>query len=72
MFAHGFDEGWLKCTSWRSQFLIKDGSRLREMHRSGLQYYLIDVSNGRDVSSQKVQESAAAKSATLVPAGARA
>ena len=60
MFVHGFDQSWHNHPFWRSQFLIKDLSRLREMHASGIQHCWIDVSKGRDLPSEKSSEPAPA------------
>jgi HD-GYP domain-containing protein (c-di-GMP phosphodiesterase class II) len=65
MFVHGFDASWHKHPFWRSQFPIKDQSRLREVQESGIQHCWIDVSKGRDVSVEKPRELAAAELATL-------
>jgi HD-GYP domain-containing protein (c-di-GMP phosphodiesterase class II) len=48
MFVHGFEEDWLKHPFWRSQFLIKDAARLRELQASGIQHCWIDLSKGKD------------------------
>jgi len=60
MFVHGFDASWHKHPFWRSQFLIKDPSRLREVRTSGIPHCWIDVSKGLDVSTEKPQQPAAA------------
>ena len=49
MFVHGVDEHWLKHPFWRSQFLIKEPSRLRELQTSGIEHCWIDLSKGTDV-----------------------
>jgi HD-GYP domain-containing protein (c-di-GMP phosphodiesterase class II) len=60
MFVHGFDQSWHNHPFWRSQFLIKDPSRLREMYASGIRHCWIDVSKGRDLPSEKSSEPAPA------------
>jgi putative nucleotidyltransferase with HDIG domain len=60
MFVHGFDEHWLKHPFWRSQFLVKDPSRLRELHGCGIDYCWIDVSKGADLPVQAPRETVAA------------
>jgi HD-GYP domain-containing protein (c-di-GMP phosphodiesterase class II) len=67
MFVHGFDASWRKHPFWRNQFPIKDQSRLREVQESGIQHCWIDVSKGRDVSSEKTPELAAAEPTNLEP-----
>lgn len=62
MFVHGFDEHWIKHPFWRTQFLIKDPSRLRELQASGIEHCWIDVSKGADVPAQRTQEPAATES----------
>ena len=49
MFVHGFDENWIKHPFWRSQFLIKDPAKLREVQACGIDQCWIDVSKGSDV-----------------------
>jgi HD-GYP domain-containing protein (c-di-GMP phosphodiesterase class II) len=65
MFVHGFDESWHKHPFWRTQFLIKDQSRLRELQASGIQHCWIDVAKGRDLSSEKPPEPVGAAVANL-------
>jgi len=60
VFVHGFDESWLKHPFWRSKFLIKDASTLREVQQSGIPNCWIDVSKGQDIPAQKPPGSAAA------------
>jgi HD-GYP domain-containing protein (c-di-GMP phosphodiesterase class II) len=67
MFVHGFDASWRNHPFWRSQFPIKDQSRLREVQESGIQHCWIDVSKGRDVSSEKTPELPAAELTNLEP-----
>jgi HD-GYP domain-containing protein (c-di-GMP phosphodiesterase class II) len=67
MFVHGFDASWRNHPFWRSQFPIKDPSRLREVQESGIQHCWIDVSKGRDVSSEKTPELPAAELTNLEP-----
>jgi putative nucleotidyltransferase with HDIG domain len=54
MFVHGFEESWLKHPFWRSQFLIKEPTTLREVQASGITHCLIDVSKGQDVQPEVV------------------
>jgi HD-GYP domain-containing protein (c-di-GMP phosphodiesterase class II) len=68
MFVHGFDESWHKHPFWRSQFLIKDLSRLREVQACGIPHCWIDVSKGLDASAEKPQQPAAATVAHAEPA----
>jgi HD-GYP domain-containing protein (c-di-GMP phosphodiesterase class II) len=56
VFVHGFDESWLKHPFWRSKFLIKDQSALREVQQCGIPHCWIDVSKGQDVAAQNPQE----------------
>jgi HD-GYP domain-containing protein (c-di-GMP phosphodiesterase class II) len=65
MFVDGFDASWRKHPFWRNRFLIKDQSRLREVQESGIQHCWIDVSKGRDVSSEKPRELATPEPAGL-------
>jgi HD-GYP domain-containing protein (c-di-GMP phosphodiesterase class II) len=67
MFVHGFDASWRNHPFWRTQFPIKDQSRLREVQESGIQHCWIDVSKGRDVSSEKTPELPAAELTNLEP-----
>jgi putative nucleotidyltransferase with HDIG domain len=67
MFVHGFDEQWHKHPFWRSQFLIKDPSRLREVQSSGIDHCWIDVSKGRDAPAEKPPQPAATAVANLEP-----
>jgi HD-GYP domain-containing protein (c-di-GMP phosphodiesterase class II) len=67
MFVHGFDASWRNHPFWRNQFPIKDQSRLREVQESGIQHCWIDVSKGRDVSSEKTPELPAAELTNLEP-----
>jgi len=60
VFVHGFDESWLKHPFWRSKFLIKDASTLREVQQSGIPNCWIDVSKGQDIPAEKPPGSAAA------------
>jgi HD-GYP domain-containing protein (c-di-GMP phosphodiesterase class II) len=60
VFVHGFDESWLKHPFWRSKFLIKDQTALREVQQSGIPNCWIDVSKGQDVGAEKPQASSAA------------
>jgi HD-GYP domain-containing protein (c-di-GMP phosphodiesterase class II) len=60
VFVHGFDESWLKHPFWRSKFLIKDQSALREVQQSGIPNCWIDVSKGQDVAADKPEAPAAA------------
>jgi HD-GYP domain-containing protein (c-di-GMP phosphodiesterase class II) len=60
VFVHGFDESWLKHPFWRSKFLIKDPSALREVQQSGIPNCWIDLSKGQDVGSDKPQAAAPA------------
>jgi HD-GYP domain-containing protein (c-di-GMP phosphodiesterase class II) len=60
VFVHGFDESWLKHPFWRSKFLIKDASTLREVLQSGIPNCWIDVSKGQDIAAEKPREPAAA------------
>jgi HD-GYP domain-containing protein (c-di-GMP phosphodiesterase class II) len=61
VFVHGFDESWLKHPFWRSKFLIKDTSMLREVQQSGIPNCWIDVSKGQDIAAvEKPPEPAAA------------
>ena len=53
VFVHGFDESWLKHPFWRSKFLIKDASVLREVQQSGIPNCWIDVSKGQDIPARK-------------------
>jgi putative nucleotidyltransferase with HDIG domain len=53
MFLHGFDENWIKHPFWRSQFLIKDSSRLMELQASGISHCWIDLSKGIDVPARE-------------------
>jgi putative nucleotidyltransferase with HDIG domain len=64
MFVHGFDERWHKHPFWRSQFLIKDESRLREVQTSGIDQCWIDVSKGQDAPGEKPPESVATTAAS--------
>jgi HD-GYP domain-containing protein (c-di-GMP phosphodiesterase class II) len=59
VFVHGFDESWLKHPFWRSKFLIKDQSALREVQQSGIPNCWIDVSKGQDIGAEKPQPAAA-------------
>jgi HD-GYP domain-containing protein (c-di-GMP phosphodiesterase class II) len=59
VFVHGFDESWLKHPFWRSKFLIKDVSVLREIQQSGIPNCWIDVSKGQDVQAEKAPAPAA-------------
>jgi putative nucleotidyltransferase with HDIG domain len=67
MFVHGFDEQWHKHPFWRSQFLIKDPSRLREVQSSGIDLCWIDVSKGRDAPAEKPPQPAATAVANPEP-----
>jgi len=58
VFVHGFDESWLKHPFWRSKFLIKDSSTLREVQQSGIPNCWIDISKGQDVGAAKPQPAA--------------
>jgi HD-GYP domain-containing protein (c-di-GMP phosphodiesterase class II) len=49
VFVHGFDESWLKHPFWRSKFLIKDQTALRDVQRCGIPHCWIDVSKGQDI-----------------------
>jgi putative nucleotidyltransferase with HDIG domain len=53
MFVHGFDEGWLKHPFWRSQFLIKDPAKLREIQTCGIPDCWIDPAKGLDAPAPK-------------------
>ena len=68
VFVHGFDESWLKHPFWRSKFLIKDVSALREVQQSGIPSCWIDVSKGQDVPAEKAPQSAAPAPARQEPA----
>jgi HD-GYP domain-containing protein (c-di-GMP phosphodiesterase class II) len=70
VFVHGFDESWLKHPFWRSKFLIKDVSVLREIQQSGIPSCWIDVSKGQDIPAEKPQEPAAAAPARSEPTAA--
>jgi HD-GYP domain-containing protein (c-di-GMP phosphodiesterase class II) len=59
VFVHGFDESWLKHPFWRSKFLIKDASVLREVQQSGIPNCWIDVAKGQDIAAQKTPQPAA-------------
>ena len=59
VFVHGFDESWLKHPFWRSKFLIKDQSALREVQQSGIPHCWIDVSKGQDVGAARPEPVAA-------------
>ena len=59
VFVHGFDESWLKHPFWRSRFLIKDHSVLREIQQSGIPNCWIDVSKGHDIPAEKAPQPAA-------------
>lgn len=70
VFVHGFDESWLKHPFWRSKFLIKDVSVLREVQQSGIPNCWIDVSKGQDITAAKIPEPAVAAPAKPEPAAA--
>jgi len=71
VFVHGFDESWLKHPFWRSKFLIKDVSVLREVQQSGIPNCWIDVAKGQDIpAAEKPPPPAAATSAKPEPAAA--
>jgi len=71
VFVHGFDESWLKHPFWRSKFLIKDVSVLREVQQSGIPNCWIDVAKGQDIpAAEKPPQPAAATSAKPEPAAA--
>jgi putative nucleotidyltransferase with HDIG domain len=53
MFVHGIDGGWLDHPFWRTQFLIGDEAKLRDVRTSGVPHCWIDVSKGRDVSAER-------------------
>jgi HD-GYP domain-containing protein (c-di-GMP phosphodiesterase class II) len=59
VFVHGFDESWLKHPFWRSKFLIKDPSALREVQQSGIPNCWIDISKGQDIGVGKPEPVAA-------------
>jgi HD-GYP domain-containing protein (c-di-GMP phosphodiesterase class II) len=59
VFVHGFDESWLKHPFWRSKFLIKDPSALREVQQSGIPNCWIDISKGQDIGVCKPEPVAA-------------
>jgi HD-GYP domain-containing protein (c-di-GMP phosphodiesterase class II) len=59
VFVHGFDESWLKHPFWRSKFLIKDPSALREVQQSGIPNCWIDISKGQDIGAGKPEPVAA-------------
>ena len=52
MFVHGIDGGWLDHPFWRTQFLIGDEAKLRELRASGVPHCWIDVSKGRDLAAE--------------------
>jgi putative nucleotidyltransferase with HDIG domain len=54
MFVHGIDGGWLDHPFWRTQFLIGDEAKLREVRASGVPHCWIDVSKGRDLSAERL------------------
>jgi HD-GYP domain-containing protein (c-di-GMP phosphodiesterase class II) len=56
VFVHGFDASWLKHPFWRSKFLIKDQSSLREVQQSGIPHCWIDISKGQDVAAEKPRD----------------
>jgi len=68
VFVHGFDESWLKHPFWRSKFLIKDASTLREVVQSGIPNCWIDVSKGQDIAAAKPREPAAVPAKPEPPA----
>ena len=68
MFVHGFDASWHKHPFWRSQFLIKDLSRLHEVQASGIPHCWIDLSKGLAVSAETPQHPVAATVAPAEPA----
>lgn len=70
VFVHGFDESWLKHPFWRSKFLIKDVSVLREVQQSGIPSCWIDVAKGQDTAAQKPPEPVAPAPARSEPAAA--
>lgn len=70
VFVHGFDESWLKHPFWRSKFLIKDVSVLREIQQSGIPNCWIDVSKGQDIQADKAPAPAAATPVKHEPAAA--
>ena len=67
VFVHGFDESWLKHPFWRSKFLIKDASVLREVIQSGIPNCWIDVSKGQDLPVEKPAAPVAAAPARPEP-----
>jgi HD-GYP domain-containing protein (c-di-GMP phosphodiesterase class II) len=70
VFVHGFDESWLKHPFWRSKFLIKDVSVLREVQQSGIPNCWIDVSKGQDIPAEKAPQAAAPAPAKRQPSAA--
>lgn len=70
VFVHGFDESWLKHPFWRSKFLIKDVSVLREVQQSGIPNCWIDVAKGQDIPAERPPQPAAAAPPKPEPAAA--
>jgi HD-GYP domain-containing protein (c-di-GMP phosphodiesterase class II) len=70
VFVHGFDESWLKHPFWRSKFVIKDVSVLREIQQSGIPNCWIDVAKGQDIPTDKAPAPAATAPVKHQPAAA--
>lgn len=56
MFVHGIDGRWFDHPFWRTQFLIGDEGRLRELRASGVAQCWIDLSKGCDVPVERLSE----------------
>jgi cyclic di-GMP phosphodiesterase len=68
MFVHGFDANWVKHPFWRSQFVIKDLAKLRELQTSGITDCWIDPSRGKDVPAKPRHAVPASTAAGSAPA----
>jgi HD-GYP domain-containing protein (c-di-GMP phosphodiesterase class II) len=67
MFLHKMEGSWLSHPFWKSKFLLEDQSQLADIHASTVEWVMIDVTRGLDVTAP-VAPDAAFQSADGAPA----